>query len=198
MIKLGITGGIGSGKTIVSDLLSLHGIPVYIADTESKILTDSSPVIRRKLIDVFGEKIYNNGLLDRKLLASYIFSDKEKLQIVNHIIHPVVYKHFDEWCAIHSHKKIVALESAILFESGFDKVVDKSIMVYTPLEMRVKRVMERDNISEEKVLSRINSQMQDEEKVKLSDFVIVNDNKESLILQVREMLQQLDNMNNNG
>lgn len=198
MIKLGITGGIGSGKTIVSDLLSLHGIPVYIADTESKILTDSSPVIRRKLIDVFGEKIYNNGLLDRKLLASYIFSDKEKLQIVNHIIHPVVYKHFDEWCAIHSHKKIVALESAILFESGFDKVVNKSIMVYTPLEMRVKRVMERDNISEEKVLSRINSQMQDEEKVKLSDFVIVNDNKESLILQVREMLQQLDNMNNNG
>jgi dephospho-CoA kinase len=193
MIKLGITGGIGSGKTVVCEILSLHGVPVYIADVESKILTDISPVIRKKLIELFGEDIYNGEYLNRSLLASYIFNDKDKLQAVNNIIHPEVYKHFGEWCASHSKKRLVAMESAILFESGFNKVVNKTIMVYAPLDIRVKRVMERDNIPEEKVLARIGSQMPDEKKAELSDFVIVNDDTKSLLVQVKEILQQLNN-----
>jgi len=193
MIKLGINGGIGSGRTVVSEILSLHGIPVYIADTESKMLTDISPVIRKKLIELFGEDIYNGDYLNRALLASHIFNDKDKLQAVNNIIHPEVYKHFGEWCAGYSKKRIVAMESAILFESGFNKVVNKTIMVYAPLDVRIRRVMERDNISEEKVLARISSQMPDEKKAELSDFVIVNDDTKSLLIQVEEILKQLNN-----
>jgi len=193
MIKFGITGGIGSGKTVVSEVLQLYNIPVYIADTESKILTDNSPVIRKKLIDLFGMEIYDGSRLNKSLLASYIFNDKEKLLEVNNIIHPEVYKDFTQWCTKHINKKIVALESAILFESGFNKVVDKAIMVYSPMEMRINRVIHRDNISREKVLERIKSQMPDEKKAELSDFVIVNDNSKSIILQVREIIEQFSN-----
>lgn len=191
MIKLGITGGIGSGKTVVSEILYLYGISVYIADAESKILTNVSPVIRKKLINLFGRDIYIGEQLNKSLLASHIFNDKEKLHTVNNIIHPEVYKHFDEWCTSHSNRKIVALESAILFESGFNKVVDKVITVYTPLEIRIMRVMDRDNISREKVLDRIKNQMPDEEKINLSDFVIVNDDTQSVLEQVKNMLNQL-------
>lgn len=191
MIKLGITGGIGSGKTVVSDLLQICRIPVYIADVESKILTNTSSVIREKLIELFGNDIYNGFQLNKSLLASYIFNDKEKLQAVNNIIHPEVYKHFQKWCIDNNNCKIVAMESAILFESGFNKYVDKVIMVYTPLEIRIKRVMERDSISRDKVLERIKNQMPDKNKAEQSDFVIVNDNTESLILQVQKILKQL-------
>ena len=191
MTILGITGGIGSGKSTVSELFRMSGVPIYTADDESKKLVATSPVIREKLIAMFGEDLYKDGVLNRALLASHIFTDNEKMNKVNAIIHPEVEKHFEHWVACHSKYPIVAHEAAILFESGFQRLVDKVVMVYAPLEIRIERVMKRDNISKELVEARINNQMTDEEKAKLSDFVIVNDDTCSLIEQVLAVLQQV-------
>lgn len=191
MIILGITGGIGSGKSTVSELFRICGVPVYIADEESKKLVATSPVIREKLIDLFGSELYAGEVLNKSLLASHIFNDKGKLEKVNSIIHPEVEKHFNVWVEEHKDSPIVAKEAAILFESGFNRLVDKVIMVYAPLEVRVDRVMSRDNVTRDLVEARIKNQMSDEEKVKLSDLVIVNNNTCSLIEQVLNILEQL-------
>lgn len=187
MIRLGITGGIGSGKSTVSQIMQLLGIPVYIADIESKKLTESSTIIKDKLIEAFGSDLYDGSKLNKPLLASYIFSDPQKLAIANSIIHPEVDKHFCEWVDTQKHNKIVAVEAAILLESGMNRFTDKVLMVYAPLEQRIERVMLRDNISKEKVEERINSQMSDEKKVELADYIIYNDGKHSLIQQCIEL-----------
>lgn len=193
MIKIGITGGIGSGKSIVASLLNLHGIPVYLADTESKILTATSPVIRGKLIALLGKELYTEeGLLNKKLLASYIFSNPEYLKEVNAIIHPEVKRHFTEW-AERQLSEFCAIESAILFESGFNQTVDKSLMVYAPLELRIGRAMQRDNVSREEIISRINNQLPDETKKERSDYVIHNDDIQALLPQVGRFLATLRN-----
>jgi len=192
MLKLGITGGIGSGKSTISQLLELFGIPVYCADVESKKLTAASPVIKSKLIDVFGEKIYEGGVLNKPLLASYIFNDDEKLRLVNNIIHPEVAKHFEEWLDAHSAYPVVGHEAAILFESGLNILLDKIVLVYAPPEVRIERVMQRDGVAKQKVIERMNNQMPDEEKIKLSDFVIKNDGTISLISQVENMLKEFN------
>jgi len=191
MTILGITGGIGSGKSTISRLFKLCGVPVYIADDKSKRLVATSPVIKKKLINLFGEELYKGGVLNKPLLASYIFNDKEKLETVNAIIHPVVAKDFEQWVQKNQDREIVAHEAAILFESRFDKMMDKVLTVYTPLEIRIARAMKRDNTPREKILERINNQMPDEKKAELSDFVIVNDNTRSLIEQVTNIIQQL-------
>ncbi|SHF27961.1 dephospho-CoA kinase [Dysgonomonas macrotermitis] len=191
MIKLGITGGIGSGKSTVSEILKIMGIPVYIADIESKKLTESSPIIREKLIDVFGSDLYEGDKLNKPLLASYIFNDKNKLAIANSIIHPEVDKHFINWVEKKPESPIVAVETAILFESGMNRFTDKTLMVYTPLEERIKRTMLRDNTTMEKVKERINSQVSDEEKIKLTDYIIYNDEKQSLIEQCKNLIHNI-------
>ena len=196
MIKLGITGGIGSGKSTVSQIFSISGVPVYIADIESKRLVATSPTIRKKLINLFGEELYSGGVLNKPLLASHIFNDKKKLEIVNAIIHPEVERDFIEWVKKHAQCDIVAHEAAILFESGFNRMMDKVLMVYTPLDIRIERTMLRDNLTKEKVMERIQNQMSDEEKAKLSDFVIVNDNTKSLIEQVTNIIQELKTSEN--
>lgn len=193
MIILGITGGIGSGKSTISELLLILGIPVYIADLESKKLTNNSSVIRKELIKLYGKDIYNDdGLLNKIKLASIIFNDKKQLQKVNAIIHPEVKKNLREWILNNKENDIVAYESAIMFESGFHKLTNKILTVYTPLEIRINRIIKRDNSSREKALERIKSQMDDEERIKLSDFVIVNDDTKSLIDQVLETLTRLN------
>lgn len=192
MIKLGITGGIGSGKSTVSEIFAVLGIPVYIADTESKKLTNTSPIIKEKLINLFGSDLYPDGKLNKQKLASYIFGSKENMQQVNAIIHPEVEKDYLKWAENNKRHEIIAKEAAILFESGFDKLVDKVIMVYTPLEMRIERTMMRDNANRQQVLQRIQSQMPDEQKAELSDFVIVNDGSQSLIEQVLHILKRLN------
>ena len=171
MIKIGITGGIGSGKSVVASLLALSGVPVYIADEESKWLTNNSPVIREKLTALFGPEIYN----------------PEQLQQVNQIIHPEVNRHFSAWVERQT-SPLCAIESAILFESGFYKVVDISLMVYAPRELRIERALGRDSASREEIERRINSQMSDEEKKDRSDYVIYNDNRQALIPQVGKLL----------
>ena len=190
MIKLGITGGIGSGKSVVAQLLQLSKIPVYIADEESKRLTNTSPIIRKQLISLFGKDIYTENGLNKKRLASYIFNNPEYLKQVNAIIHPEVNYHFQEW-ATKQQSEICAIESAILFESGFNQYVDYSLMVYAPIEVRIMRVLARDKASREEIIQRISNQMPDEQKKELSDYVIYNDDIHALLPQIQDLLSDL-------
>ena len=192
MIKIGITGGIGSGKSTVAELLKLHTVPVYNADEETKKLNNTSPFIRKQLMKHFGDDLYRNNELDKKKFADIIFNDAEKLKLANATIHPEVLKHFINWCNEHSDYPIVALEAAILFESNFHKYLDKVITVYSPLDVRVERVSKRDNVSTEMVKSRISHQMPETEKIGMSEYVIFNDYQTSLIEQVSKLLKEIN------
>ena len=195
MIKIGITGGIGSGKSVVASLFRLFGVPVYIADEESKQLTNQSETIRKQLIAHYGEAIYTPEGLNKPLLAAKIFQDPAQLRIVNGIIHPEVKRHFKTWAAKQT-TPLCAIESAILFESGFDKVVDTSLMVYAPKALRIERATARDAASREAIQRRIESQMADEEKRKLADHLIYNDDLQPLIPQMTAFLARLLNKGN--
>lgn len=196
MIKLGITGGIGSGKSTVATLLKLNGVPIYNADAETKKLNDTSPIIRKQLEKHFGEDLYINNRLDKKKFANIIFNDTEKLNLANSIIHPEVLKHFTNWCEQHSNIPIVALEAAILFESNFHKYLHKVVTVYSPRDVRVKRVSERDKVSRDMIESRIKHQMAETEKIRMADYVIINDNQNSLIYQVENLLKDIKSNQN--
>ncbi len=192
MIKIGITGGIGSGKSIVASLFELHEVPVYIADKETKQLNNDSPHIREQLTHHFGEELYDkNNLLDKKKFAEIIFSDPAKLELANSIIHPEVLNHFNNWCLINSNHSIVALEAAILLESNFHKHLDKVVTVYSPLNLRISRVMTRDGVDEESVRRRMKYQLSEREKIRMADYVIVNDDKSSLIEQVNNLINDI-------
>ena len=191
MIKLGITGGIGAGKSVVASFLNAMGIPVYIADDESKKLTSTSPRIKERLIKQFGEDLFAGGVLNKALLASLIFENKDHLRIVNSIIHPEVMSDFEAWSVKHADKKLVAMEAAILFESGFDKAMDFIVTVTAPQEERIERILKRNKTTREEILSRMSNQLPDEEKCNRSDFVIYNDNDRAIIPQIEEMLEQI-------
>lgn len=193
MIRLGITGGIGSGKSTVSELLNILDIPVYIADIESKKLTESSTIIRSKLINCFGEDLYESNVLNKKKLASIIFSDKKKLQQANEIIHPEVDKHYTNWCLEHINEPIIGVESAILFESNMVRLTDKSLLVYSPVEDRIQRTMKRDNTARENVLARMNNQTSDELKLEMVDYIIYNNEESPIIDQTQDVLTKLYN-----
>ncbi len=190
-IKIGITGGIGSGKSVVSHLLEVMDIPVYISDVESKRLTASDVQIRQELIDLLGEEVYAGGELNKPLLASYIFGNPKHIRTVNSIIHPRVRDDFHRWVGHHAACPIVGMESAILIEAGFVGEVDAVVMVYAPEEVRITRAMQRDAVSRELVERRVRSQMSDEEKRSRADFVIVNDGETPLIPQVLEVITSL-------
>lgn len=192
MIKIGITGGIGSGKSVVASLLELTGTPIYIADTESKQLTDTSPIIRQKLIALFGSNLYTPMGLDRQKLATYIFNNPENLKQVNAIIHPEVNRHFSKWTS-RQKTACCAIESAILFESGFNHIVDITLMVYAPTEVRIQRALERDTASREEIVRRINNQMPDEDKKEQCDYVIINDGRRAIIPQVYDFQSYIRN-----
>lgn len=194
-IKIGITGGIGSGKSVVSWLLEMMGVPVYISDVEAKRLMHTDEVVRRELIALVGEDVYQGGQLNRPLLASYMFGHPQRMEKINRIVHPQVKADFRRWVAEHSHVDWVAMESAILIEAGFREEVDFLVTVYAPLEVRVERAVKRDSSTRELVLKRIQSQMSDEEKKQKADFVIVNDNETSLIPQVLELISFLSKNN---
>ena len=190
MIKIGITGGIGSGKSVVAALLELSGIPVYIADTESKLLTATSPVIREKLVALFGEELYTADSLNKRQVASHIFGNPVRLGQVNAIIHPEVNRHFLAWVE-RLNTPVCAIESAILFESGFNRIVDTTLMVYAPMEIRIGRILERDSVSREEIIRRIESQLPDEVKKEKSDYVIFNDGEQALLPQITAFLAGL-------
>ena len=192
MTTIGITGGIGSGKSVVSALFRVSGVPVYDADSESKRLLATSSDIRRSLTALLGPAIYrpDDGTLDRALMASLIFRDADLLRRVNAIIHPAVGRHFDDWRRRLT-SSLCALESAILFESGFDRRTDLRLMVYAPEAIRLQRVIARDGAAEADVRRRMAGQWSDERKAALSDAVITNDGTSALIPQVETFLRGL-------
>ncbi|MCK9159433.1 MAG: dephospho-CoA kinase [Bacteroidaceae bacterium] len=195
-IKIGITGGIGSGKSVVSALLRIMGIPVYDSDTEAKRLMDTNPDIRSFLIKTVGKNVYHDGHLNRSLLGSYIFGNADHIQQVNQVIHPIVKEDFRKWVdSRQSEKGIVGIESAILFEAGFGREVDYMIMVDSPLILREERIEIRDSahegFSHEQIKKRIQNQMSNEDKCKLSDFIINNNEDSPLIPQILELISLL-------
>ena len=194
-IKIGITGGIGSGKSLVSRILTTMGISVYISDIESKRITNADPVIRKGLCDLIGDEIFVNDQLNKPLLASYIFGHPDHTKIVNDLIHPQVRDDFRNWSNTFDTGDIVGIESAILIESGFEKEVDTIIMVYAPLEIRIQRTMLRDQATQNAIESRIRSQMDDEKKRTFADYVIINDGETPLIPQVLELISSLSKNN---
>lgn len=197
MIILGVTGGIGSGKTLVCDLLRIHGIPVYDADKEAKDLNDRSPVIKEKLTELFGNDLYTGAKLNRSKLAEHIFNDKEKLLTVNKLIHTELAKHFIEWTKLNSDHPIVAIDAAVLFEANFQEHVNATITVTAPEEVRIYRVLKRDkHLNTEQIKARMRSQMSEKEKINLSDFIIINDNNHSIIEQTANILNKIANSSN--
>ncbi|PKW21016.1 dephospho-CoA kinase [Flavobacterium lindanitolerans] len=170
---IGLTGGIGSGKSSIAKHIESLGIPVYIADTEAKKILDTADVIA-KVIALFGDDILENGKIDRKKIAALVFQDPEKLKKYNAIIHPEVYLHFQNWVKQHNNYPLVVKEAAILFESGSYKDCDKIILVTAPKENRIQRVMKRDAVTREAVEQRMSHQWDDETKKSMSDFIIEN------------------------
>lgn len=183
MKVVGLTGGIGSGKTTVARMFSSLGIPVYIADEESKRLLVSSKIIKRKLMALFGESAYNGNQLNRKLIADKIFSDQDLLKQMNSIVHPKVGQHFRRWLKKQK-SPYVLKESAILFESGAYKDCDMVITVTADEDTRIARVLKRDSTTKENVKRIIANQLSEEEKVKQSDYIIINENIENTEKQV--------------
>lgn len=192
MVRVGITGGIGSGKTIVSKLFVLLGIPVFSADIESKYLLNTSDYIRSKLVSLFGNDIYlPNHTIDRMKLASIIFNNESLLKQVNEIVHPAVHKKFMEWSEKQT-TPFVLYEAAVLFENGRYSDLDYNILVFAEERIRIQRVMNRDHVNEEKVTERIRNQWADEKKMDLADFIIYNNSRELIIPQVLEIYKKIN------
>ena len=187
---IGLTGGIGSGKTTVANEFSSFGIPVYITDLEAKKLMQSDSVLN-KIEAEFGNTVFNEGVLLREKLSEIVFNDGEKLKKLNSIVHPAVKENFQEWLLKHKNFPFIIYESAILFESGSYKECDFIINVEAPLEIRIQRVIERDKVTREKVLARIKNQWNDVEKSSKSDFVVKNTSMEAIKLQIVKILNFL-------
>ncbi|MEL5895363.1 dephospho-CoA kinase [Bacteroides sp. GD17] len=190
-IKIGITGGIGSGKSVVSRLLEVMGIPVYISDVETKQIMATDSFIRKELVALLGEEVYAGGVLNKPLLASYLFGNPEHAKQVNGIVHPRVKDDFRRWAQCRAAYPIVGIESAILVEAGFAGEVDVIVMVYAPEEVRIERAIRRDASPRELIEKRIRSQMSDEEKRGYANFVIANDGETPLIPQVLGLIASL-------
>lgn len=193
MIKIGITGGIGSGKTYICKLLELMNFSVFYSDTEAKNIQNTDPEVRTKLIELFSEECYTEDGLNRNFLAEIIFSDPAAKKQVEEIMHPAVAKHFTQWCETKeaSNERIVFIESAILYESGFDKMVDKVIMVYADEEVRIERSMNRDGADRTAIEERIKNQGSDKEKCKKADFIINNNPNNLVNKQIIEIIKKL-------
>ena len=192
MISIAITGGIGSGKSYVSNLLEERGIPIHNADNESKRLTVSDEEIRKGLVALVGEQVYfDDGTLNKSLLAAYLFASSEHATQVNAIIHPRVKADFRRWLEEHTDCEIVGLESAILYESGFDDVVDAVVAVYAPESLRLERAMKRDGATEAQIRARMSAQMNEEEKRNKADYVVLNDGSACLQKQLDALIYQI-------
>ena len=170
---IGLTGGIGSGKTTIANHFKKANIPVYIADDEARRITQS-PEVLDEIKKTFGDSIFDDAILNREKLSKIVFNDPEKLKQLNAIIHPAVRKHFQDWVLNHKNAPFVIYEAAILFESGSYMNCDMILTVTAPIESRIQRVIQRDNTTREQVLNRINAQWNDDQRIAKSDFVIEN------------------------
>lgn len=189
---VGITGGIGSGKSVVSRLLNMLGYPVYDSDSKAKRLNDTDEEVKRALTLAFGSDLYENGLLNRPKLASLIFQSDSNRQLVNAIIHPAVKRDFLRWAEAQN-SDIVFLEAAILYESGFDAFMNKVVAVAAPEQVRIQRAMQRDNATEQQIVNRLRAQMSQDVLESKADFVVVNDGIQPLLPQIEALAVQLRN-----
>ena len=187
---IGITGGIGSGKTTIARQFLAAGIPIYVADDEARKIMQSSEIIA-EIKKIFGTTIFENNILNREKLAEIVFNDPEKLEQLNAIIHPAVKNHFANWISEHNNSPFVIYESAILFESGSYKNCDSIIVVTAPEESRIQRVIERDKTTRENVLKRINMQWDDNQRIVKSNYVIENIDPETVKFEVEKILKIL-------
>jgi dephospho-CoA kinase len=196
MVKVGLTGGIGSGKTTVSDFLLDYGIPVYNSDSQGKILMHTNLELKNDIVNIFGESIYNNGILNTNLLSSIVFSDPEKIKQLNNLVHPKVAQDFNQWIGENNNKPILVKEAAILIESGAYLNMDKIILVVSKKSIRINRVSKRDNSDLDSIEKRINFQLTDDEKVKYADYIIENNSSlDDLKYEVIRVINEINKVN---
>jgi dephospho-CoA kinase len=187
---IGITGGIGAGKSIVCSIIHATGYPIFYSDKAAKNILNSTPNARTQIKAIFGEQAYFNNELNRSYISDKIFNDEKLLTAINKIVHPAVRQAFTKW-AEEQTTDLVFNEAAILFETGAYRLYDANVLVVAPESIRIKRVMKRDNIPEQAVLNRMDKQWSDADKIKLADHVITNDNTEMLIPQVLDLITKL-------
>jgi len=190
MKRIGLTGGIGSGKSFIAQIIEHMGYPVYYSDARAKELTKSNPTIKMGLISLFGEEVYEGNKLNAKLIASKIFHNDELRTKVNELIHPIVRADFENW-ALNQNSELVFNEAAILFETGSYRNFDAIVLVCAPIELKIERVMNREKSSREAVLERMSKQWSDEDKMKLTDYSILNDNQTPILIQLEEIINNL-------
>ena len=197
MLKVGITGGIGSGKTLVASLFKTLGIPVYDADAAAKQLMSTSKPLQQQIVEAFGEEAFQNGQLNRAFLAARVFSNEAQLKKINSIVHPATISHSQVWFA-QQHGPYAIKEASILFETGSDQYLDYVIGVAAAEPLRIQRTMERSHLTAQQVKERMGRQMNEEEKMRRCHFVIDNNEKRSLIAQVMEVHRQLLELSRSG
>ncbi len=175
MLKIGLTGSIGSGKSTIAKAFSVLGVPVYLSDTEAKKIMED-PLLVEKVVERFsGSILTETGIIDRKKLASIVFNNEEELKWLNSVVHPRVRWHFMRWVEQNSAKPYIIQESAIMLETGFSSYFDKIIVVTCPLEQRINRVLSRDNMTRQELFERMKHQWPEEKKVEKADYIIIND-----------------------
>jgi dephospho-CoA kinase len=187
MKKVGVTGGIGSGKSLVCKIFRCLNVPVFSADDEAKVLLETDFEIRLILTGFFGEELYLSGKLNKQMLAGYVFSDRKNMDKVNKAVHPAVFERFTEWLTCQTKAAYVIMEAAILFETGADRFLDKAINITAPEEIRIERVCKRDGVSKEKVIERMNNQLTEKERKEKADINLVNDGKMMLLPRILEV-----------
>jgi dephospho-CoA kinase len=197
MLKIGLTGGMGSGKSTVAKVFETLGIPVYYADDAAKELMNTDEGLKQQIKKYFGNDCYTDGKLNRKHLAAIVFNNPEQLALLNSIIHPATITDANKWIAKQKSPYIIK-EAALLFESGSNKGLNYVIGVAAPLALRIKRIKKRDGITEEEAMLRINRQMDEEKKIKLCDLIISNNEHEMVIPQVLELDKKLRELSDNG
>ncbi len=189
MLKIGLTGGIGSGKSTVAHIFKVLGIPVFDADSVAKDLMENNPQIRENLVQHFGSLVFEKGHLNKKWLANRVFKDPHELNILNAIVHPITLQVAEDWF-LQQKAPYTIKEAALIFEAGAGAGLDYVVGVFAPQHIRIQRVMKRDGLSREEVLERIDRQVADSIKMKLCDFIIVNDEQQLLVQQVLELHQK--------
>lgn len=190
-IIIGVTGGIGSGKSYICRIISSLGFPVYNCDAEAKKLMNTNKHIINSLKQLIGENSYDSeGNLNKPIIAQFLFANEENAHKINSVVHPVVKEDFRSWASAQN-ADLIFMESAILFESGFNDVVDNVITITAPPETRIERTIRRDNTNREQVIARMNQQMQDEERVRLSDYIISNNTNDNVEQQIKTIIETL-------